>query len=199
MLSLLNYRCGGREESGCLKILLFVQKTQIGFKRFAEASPQSYFFALRKKYIFLKALNWGRCRHSHPLDTLLFLKHSDEVVFGKIISLYFLQLWKGGLRKKKSELPGYKLLSLTQFINCTPCWLWARCRILRTCSKVSALMEDLAAICSRATASLVLKFSSVGVGLSAYLECLPCTSGILEKLNLYEDLTPVTALSPCFQ
>jgi len=34
---------GGREESGCLKTLLSVQKTQIGFKQFARAFfPQSY-------------------------------------------------------------------------------------------------------------------------------------------------------------
>lgn len=89
--------------------------------------------------------------------------------------LFLLQHWKGGIsKKKKSELPGYKLLSLTQSINCTPCWLQARYWIFLTCSEVTALMEGLAAICSRAPASLLklLKFSCVGVvwvlTLSAY-------------------------------
>lgn len=93
-------------------------------------------------------------------------------------------------KKKKSELPGYKLLSLTPFINCTPCWLRARYWILLTCSKASALMEGLAAICSRATGSTCARVLLCRSG----FECLP---GVLTLyFRCFRETQPIRGFNP---
>lgn len=116
---------------------------------------------------FIKALHLGRCRHSHPLDSLLFFKILRWCSVWKKKNPCLFSTEREVSGKKKSELPGYKLLSLAQFINCTPCWLWARYWILLTCSKVAALMEGLAA-----TSSITCKGAQV-LQCGRRFECLP--------------------------